>query len=217
MEIRETLNRFLVDHFKSAPPFIGNKLIKLVVDIARTDWPHFYPNFMNHALELARTPDSMRLGLSILLIASEELATPRDDLATGRKEELKKLLTAQAGQVSLKSKLSFLAIFQPRYQPCFRDILPDVKRVLHHSRICHGETKEGVELRGPHQHAPALSPTPAGWRRPAIAPVCIHDFPGPGRLSAEGGQQQAAGREDRRRIRGGQGDRGEVAAVRRRV
>ena len=41
----------------------------------------------------------MRLGLNMLLIASEELATPRDDLATARKEELLRLLTAQVPQI----------------------------------------------------------------------------------------------------------------------
>ncbi len=95
-EIRDALSRFLGEHFRSAPPFIGNKLIKLLVDVARTDWPHFYPDFLSRALEATRAPDSMRLGLSTLLIASEELASPRDDLPTGRKEELRRLLVAQA-------------------------------------------------------------------------------------------------------------------------
>ncbi len=103
VEIRQTLERFLTDHFKSAPPFIGNKLIKLLVDIARVDWPHFYPDFLSQALEMSSTPDAMRQGLTTLLIASEELATPRDDLSSRRKEELKKLLTAQSPQVKKKS------------------------------------------------------------------------------------------------------------------
>ena len=98
-EIRTTLQKFLAEHYKSAPPFIRNKLIKLLVDIARTDWPHFYPDFLPHVLDLVHTPDTMRLGLNMLLIASEELATPRDDLATARKEELLRLLTAQVPQV----------------------------------------------------------------------------------------------------------------------
>ena len=45
-EIRTSLNSFLLRHHTLAPPFIKNKLVKLMVDIARSDWPHFYPDFM---------------------------------------------------------------------------------------------------------------------------------------------------------------------------
>ena len=41
----------------------------------------------------------MALGLNMLLIASEELATPREDLPAQRREQLSKLLGAQVPQV----------------------------------------------------------------------------------------------------------------------
>ena len=41
----------------------------------------------------------MTLGLNMLLIASEELATPREDLSTSRKAELKYLLLEQVPKV----------------------------------------------------------------------------------------------------------------------
>ncbi len=104
-EIRDTVTRFLLDHSASAPSFIRNKLIKLLVDIARTDWPHFYPDFFSRLLDLVtgfNRSDTRRLGLAMLLITSEELATPREDVSTSRKEELRKLLNAQVPNVSGK-------------------------------------------------------------------------------------------------------------------
>ena len=83
----------------TAPKLIRNKLIKLIVDIARTDWPHFYPNFFTNIHELimengAAGPKT-NLGLTMLLITSEELATQREDLSMSRKDELKRLLLSQ--------------------------------------------------------------------------------------------------------------------------
>lgn len=98
-EIRNTLNKFLSHHFNTAPAFIRNKLIKLIVDIARTDWPHFYPDFFPNIMDLIHNQDTIKQGLNMLLIASEELATPREDLSSVRKEELKKLLIDQIPQV----------------------------------------------------------------------------------------------------------------------
>lgn len=51
-ELRSTLYRFAVDHHQNVPLFISNKVIKLVVDIARQDWPHFYPDFFTNILNV---------------------------------------------------------------------------------------------------------------------------------------------------------------------
>lgn len=109
-EIRNTLNGFLVEHYKSAPVFIRNKMVKLVIDVARTDWPHFYPDFFPTILQFIRTEETMLLGLNMLLIASEELATPREDLPTSRKEELKKLLLNYMPEVVNESLDPFLVV-----------------------------------------------------------------------------------------------------------
>nr|CAB3267797.1 exportin-6 [Phallusia mammillata] len=98
-EIRQSLNHILL-HRKDVPQFISNKLIKVIVDIGRVDWPMFYPNFFTGLLELAGSSngefgDTRTLGLIALRIASEELAAPREDVSAQRKEELKKLLLAQ--------------------------------------------------------------------------------------------------------------------------
>jgi hypothetical protein len=67
-EIRTSLNAFLFRHHASAPLFIRNKLIKLIVDIARSDWPHFYPEFFPQLLEAVRG-GAPALGLAMLLTA----------------------------------------------------------------------------------------------------------------------------------------------------
>ena len=85
-------------------------MIKLLVDIATTDWPHFYPTFFSDITAWIHgdvvggasnnNGSNIVVGLSCLLITSEELATPRDNVASARKEELKRLLITQVPQVS---------------------------------------------------------------------------------------------------------------------
>ena len=76
------------------PSYVRNKAIKLIVDIAASDWPHFNPDFFEQILNLLRRKETLVLGLSMLLITSEELATPRDSVSSARKEELKRLLNS---------------------------------------------------------------------------------------------------------------------------
>ena len=79
-----------------------------MVDIATTDWPHFYPTFFTDITGWIHSDvpggggngSNIIVGLGCLLIASEELATPRDNVASARKEELKRLLVTQVPQVS---------------------------------------------------------------------------------------------------------------------
>ncbi|KAI4499252.1 hypothetical protein M0802_005512 [Mischocyttarus mexicanus] len=80
---------------KTVVPYVRNKVVKLVVDIARHDWPHFYPDFYSNILQLLDHKHSRLLGLVYLRTASEELATPREDLPLQRKNELFRLLSAQ--------------------------------------------------------------------------------------------------------------------------
>ena len=98
-EIRTKLNEFVLKQHRSIPSFVCKKVIKLIVDIASTDWPHFYPDFFTHIMDCIYRHETLLLGLSMLLITSEELATPRDNIASARKEELRRLLCAQVPQV----------------------------------------------------------------------------------------------------------------------
>ena len=71
----------------------------------RSDWPHFYPEFFTQILTLLTpgnmaTPANVQLGLTMLLATSEELGTPRQDIATSRAAELHKLMLAQVGHVA---------------------------------------------------------------------------------------------------------------------
>jgi len=98
-EIRTTLNNFLLQHHRSAPAFIKNKLVKLIVDIARSDWPHFYPDFMPQVRKLIGQQDTLLLGLSMMLTTSEELGSPREDISTSRAVELRRLMEGQVGDM----------------------------------------------------------------------------------------------------------------------
>eukprot|EP00106_Octopus_bimaculoides_P006080 XP_014773522.1 PREDICTED: exportin-6-like [Octopus bimaculoides] len=95
MDIRLTLNQYLYAHHNKVPSFIRNKLVKLVVDIGRTDWPHFYPDFFTNILQLVQDSETVTLGVLLLKMTSEELMAPREDLSMARKEELHRLLLAQ--------------------------------------------------------------------------------------------------------------------------
>ncbi|XP_040355641.2 exportin-6 [Ixodes scapularis] len=94
-EIRTTLQRFLLAKHREVAAFLRNKLCKLVVDIGRLDWPHFFPDFFSNILQLCQTSETCLLGLVLLKTASEELACPRDDLSVSRKAELRRLLLEQ--------------------------------------------------------------------------------------------------------------------------
>nr|XP_061805166.1 exportin-6-like [Nerophis lumbriciformis] len=95
MEIRSCLPKLLLEHHKSVPYFIRNKLCKVIVDIGRQDWPMFYHDFFTNTLQLIQSPALAQLGLVMLKTTSEELACPREDLSVARKDELRKLLQDQ--------------------------------------------------------------------------------------------------------------------------
>ncbi|CAL1529210.1 unnamed protein product [Lymnaea stagnalis] len=99
IEIRTCLTQFLMNQHTRVPSYIRNKLAKLVVDIGRSDWPHFYPDFFSNILQLAQQSDTALLGVILLQTASEELASPRDDVSMARKEELHRLLLLQVPSV----------------------------------------------------------------------------------------------------------------------
>jgi len=119
-EVRMQLHDFLVKRHTTVPAYIRNKVAKLLVDIASTDWPHFYPTFFTDITGWIHNSggggeNTMMIGLTSLLIASEELATPRDNVSSARKDELNKLLQVQVPQIlaSLSAVLeSLLSLFQ---------------------------------------------------------------------------------------------------------
>nr|CAD7394157.1 unnamed protein product [Timema cristinae] len=50
-QLKATLYQLTLENHHTVPHFIRNKLVKLVVDIARLDWPHFYPDFFTNILQ----------------------------------------------------------------------------------------------------------------------------------------------------------------------
>lgn len=52
VQLKSALYSYLVDQDVTAPHFLRNKLAKLVVDIARFDWPHFFPEFLTNILQV---------------------------------------------------------------------------------------------------------------------------------------------------------------------
>ncbi|GFS20899.1 exportin-6-like [Elysia marginata] len=99
MQIRTHLNQSLMTQHSTMVAYIRNKVAKLVVDIGRNDWPHFYPDFFTNILQLAQQPETALLGVTLLQTASEELAAQRDDLSMARKDELYRLLLQQVPAV----------------------------------------------------------------------------------------------------------------------
>ena len=64
--------------------FVHPEVDEVIPIIFRSDWPHFYPDFFMQLMSLVKGAESTSLGLTMLLTASEELATPREDIATTR-------------------------------------------------------------------------------------------------------------------------------------
>ncbi|XP_046621831.1 exportin-6-A isoform X1 [Neodiprion virginianus] len=90
--VRSTLYTLSLE--RGITPFVRNKVVKLVVDIARHDWPHFYSDFFSNILQLLGHRHTRLLGLVYLKTASEELGTPREDLPLHRKAELLRLFNS---------------------------------------------------------------------------------------------------------------------------
>ncbi|KAL3272659.1 hypothetical protein HHI36_014124 [Cryptolaemus montrouzieri] len=91
-QLRVILFEYLIENGIQAPHFLREKYAKLLVDIAKEDWPHRYPTFMDDVLELLRTESNLLVGLVLLRTASEEFMSANTNLDKDRKEELARLL-----------------------------------------------------------------------------------------------------------------------------
>jgi len=52
LEIRVFLLNHLISRYKVLPVFLRNKMAKVLVDVARVDWPHSYPDFIDNLLQV---------------------------------------------------------------------------------------------------------------------------------------------------------------------
>ncbi|XP_034251933.1 exportin-6-A isoform X1 [Thrips palmi] len=98
-QLRTALYQLLLQRHTSVATFVRNKLVKLVVDVARLDWPHFYPDFLTNIIQLLQNADTVTLGLVFVQTSSEELISSREDLSVSRREELRRLLLQYVPQL----------------------------------------------------------------------------------------------------------------------
>ncbi|TPX42179.1 hypothetical protein SeLEV6574_g05717 [Synchytrium endobioticum] len=77
----------LISQHRTMPPFLLNKMVKLVVDIAKQEFPHEYPDFFGSIYALKAS--SITLCLTLLKTIAEEFSqTGRQDVSAARKNEL---------------------------------------------------------------------------------------------------------------------------------
>ena len=140
LEIRHLLSYYLMNNHQNLLAFVRNKLVKVLVDIGRQDWPHFYPDFFTNILEVLHQPLTTNLGLIMLQMTSEELVAPSEDLSVQRKEELHKLLLNQ-----VPGLLNMLGTF-------LENILEKHRRIVSTATPppspTHGESSQSISPRG---------------------------------------------------------------------
>lgn len=51
-ELKNVLYGYLIEKGNTAPHFIRTKYAKLLIAVAKQDWPTNYPNFLNNILEV---------------------------------------------------------------------------------------------------------------------------------------------------------------------
>ena len=76
-ELRHRMLQTLKSRHKQLPNFITMKWVKFFVLVARADWPQDYTDFFEQIYESIQSQEYSYLGLTFLLISSEELANPR--------------------------------------------------------------------------------------------------------------------------------------------
>lgn len=100
LKLRQFLMEYLITKYSNLPSYFRNKLVHVVVLIGRSDWPHFYPDFMDHVIQIVKQKETTILGLSLLQTTSEELATPKMDLISStRCRELHSLMIQQLPRI----------------------------------------------------------------------------------------------------------------------
>ncbi|CAH1116071.1 unnamed protein product [Phaedon cochleariae] len=92
-EVKNTIQNCFVEQGLISPHYLRHKYSKLLIEIARHDWPGFYPNFFNNIVELLKTDGNQLIGLVLLRMTSEEFmgiqAMFKD---SDRKQEIVRLL-----------------------------------------------------------------------------------------------------------------------------
>lgn len=91
-EIRQIIQGYLFTSATNAPHFVREKYAKLLVDIAKLDWPHEYPDFMNFMEELLNKRNKYMIGLILMRITTEEFNSDSPIIDAKRHGELQRLM-----------------------------------------------------------------------------------------------------------------------------
>ncbi|OUM69485.1 hypothetical protein PIROE2DRAFT_2577 [Piromyces sp. E2] len=91
LEIRNFIYNYLKDNNSTLSRLILNKGIKIIVNIAKRDWPLEWPELIPDLLKLNNSFDELRLSFTIIKTINEEFTSSREDINASRKIELKQL------------------------------------------------------------------------------------------------------------------------------
>lgn len=114
-ELKGALDTYLIKNNVDCPNFLRNKLAKLMVDIARHDWAHFYPEYIANIIEFLQSEEEQLLGLVLLRTASEEIMSNRLEISSSRKQGLQGMLSRHVHLIfqHLTALLDRLALRRP--------------------------------------------------------------------------------------------------------
>ncbi|CAH0564345.1 unnamed protein product [Brassicogethes aeneus] len=90
--IKSVLHNYLLEKGTTTPHYLRAKYAKLLVDIAKHEWPYLDPNFFNNILELLKSEPNHLIGLVLLRTTSEEFMGVHNCFTSNRKEEITRLL-----------------------------------------------------------------------------------------------------------------------------
>jgi hypothetical protein len=88
-----------IQHGKSLPYHVFMYLLKVIAHIGRLDWPKRAPDFIARVLDLAATPDTCMLGVSLLKIISEEWTHTRSRIKSIRRIKLRHMLAEEVPNI----------------------------------------------------------------------------------------------------------------------
>ena len=86
-ELKGFLLEMLQKRSRNLQPFVLNKAVKVLVDVAKHDWPGEFPELFP-AIQQMTQGDLVQVGLLLLKIVCEEFASSREDVSAVRRAQL---------------------------------------------------------------------------------------------------------------------------------
>ena len=84
------MRHFLLTLLTAAPlpRLVSTKLVKVIVDIAKQEWPSSFPEFLPTIRQLTQEPSTLVLGLLMVMTMNEEFTGRHDVIPAARRDEL---------------------------------------------------------------------------------------------------------------------------------